>query len=275
MIKNMSRRSNDATIKNLAENVKNLPARMEASLTNPPGSSSSTLRFTNLPLPQLDPNNYPNVKMWFPGSYKDIRKTGKTVKEDNEGRSHACQELDAKKDVGERPKSSILSSYMEDKDGNEVPEKIKDAVRKEAKLFFNLLLENGRAPIVWGDASIDVSNELVHALETKFEFLRLCDDHWKALQVATNSYSQWHVKAIGRKTTALKNRVDGEVIDVDADVNGDRPSKRAPAENNDTRQSKRPRVEGTQSAPSRPRPTKVTTQRRRVRKLFYYDYMRH
>jgi len=175
---------------------------------------------------------------------------------------------------------------MEDEHGNPIPKLRRAAVRKTAKGFFHLILEMGRAPAAWGDVSLDIDNELIHRLESEHEFLRLCDNHWKARQVATNSYSQWHLGAPARRAAALakqaaeeSERAGGtEVIDVDSDdvnnddANQDKPPKRPRAEDNETRRPKRPRVEGTESTP--PRPTRVAPHRQRVCELFYYDYMR-
>ena len=116
---------------------------------------------------------------------------------------------------GVTDKSSILSSYMEDENGVDLPESTKEAVREEARNFFQLLLENNRAPAVWGDAAINIKNEYLYCMETQYPFLRFCQDHWKAKQVATNSYSQWQSNAAKRMRVAItKKKALTEVIDV-------------------------------------------------------------
>jgi len=219
-------------------------------------SSSSTITFTRLPLPQLRQEDYQNIKHWFEDKYKSHRKHGRKGIED------------AHEDV----KGSILSSFMEDENGNRVSKKQRDAARERARRFFSLLLDKGRAPPVWGDASFDVSNELTHILESHFPWTRLCDDHWKATMIATNSYSQWIKGARKRRAEAA-----GNVIDVDATngENADNSSKRPRAEGDDTRRSKRPRVEEIQPTPPRPDATKITTKRDRVCKPIYSNYMYH
>jgi len=217
-------------------------------------SSSSILLFTRLPLPQLDQKNHPNVRHWTSNDYKGSRKVGKSGIESDS--------------VGETPgRYSILSCYMEDENGGQIPKAKKNAAREAAKDFFNLLLDNGRAPSVWGDASMDVKNELIHILESGFPFLRLCDDHWKAKKIATNSYSQWYLKALKRRAAALaKQAAIKGVIDVDANTNDtNKPSKRPRAEDDKTNRSKRPRVEEIQPTSPHPRPAIITTERQRVR----------
>jgi hypothetical protein len=237
------------------------------------GSSSSVLVFTRLPLPQLDRGNYPNVQHWCGNSYKGLRKLGKNNDDDDDDEANL---------EGKRLKGSILSCYMEDENGEQIPEATRYTARGEAKAFFNLLMERGRAPPIWGDVSIDAKNELIHILESRFPFLRLCDDHWKANKIATNSYSQWYPRALKRRAKnmaekAAKKVASTQVIDVDADDNDkDESLKRPRAEDDDTRHSKRPRAEGTPTTPPpRPRPTRITTQRQRVCKSFYFGYMRH
>lgn len=232
-------------------------------LTNPPnalGLLISAAPFTRLPLPQLAANDFPNLQhSWFEDIYKRRRKAGKNGNdEDNPG----------------NPKGSILSSYMEDNNGVEIPEQERDNARKTAKGFFSLLLQTNRAPPCWRDLAIDAENEYLHIMESSHSFLRLCDNHWKAKRIATNSYSQWLGGAIKRLAAAkAKNASAGEIIDIDSDDDVDTSSKRPQAEDNDVRHSKRPRVEATEPAP-RPRPTRITRHRQRVCDPLYLDYMR-
>ena len=110
----------------------------------------------------------------------------------------------------EKHKTSILSSYMVDENGDQVPEHEKTAVRDVTREFFFELLEKGRAPNSWRRVAGDCKKELFYQLETQFEFLRYCNNHWKANMVPTNSYSQWRGNYV--KNPAEKTRP----IDVDA-----------------------------------------------------------
>ena len=232
------------------------------------GSSSSTLVFTRRPLPQLDRKDYPNVTKWDASNYRGFRKNGKKDEDSLEGNHKA--------------KGSILSSYMEDENGNPIPNGKRDAVRAMARDFFIILLQHNRAPTCWDNAGLDVQNELTYQLESAFPFFRLCEDHWKSRQVATNSYSQWRGGKIRNAPKAPKIKkekiVQPKVIDVDAGdgENNDKSPKRPQVDEDDMRPSKRPRVEENRSPPpSDPCSARVTTQRQRVCEEFYYDYMRH
>ncbi|KAF9785131.1 hypothetical protein BJ322DRAFT_1108591 [Thelephora terrestris] len=215
--------------------------------SGPPTTSRSVLKYTRQPLPQLDRANYTGVNHWENDGYNGSRKGGKRGGEDA---------------LEEKPKISVLSSFMEDESGREIPEKVRKAVRKTAKQFFQEILDNNRAPANWGEAARDIESKLIHILESEFFWLRLCEGHWKANKVATNSYSQWYGKAIRRKAAAEARKIAAmkqaaaDVIDVDADdTDNNRPSKRPRDEEDETTgRPKHPRIEERRPSP-RPHPT--------------------
>ena len=215
-------------------------------------------------LPQLDRANYKNVRHWDPDEYKGIRKGG------NRGGKALSTDT---------PRTSVLSSYMEDQNGDKIPESIKRAVRHTAKGFFEGLLQRNDAPAAWGNVPLDVRHQFLNILERNFPFLRLCEGHWKANQVATNSYSQWYGNAADRRAAfqAKKASKVKVVIEVDANKQDmETTSKRSRGKgDNIPGPSKRPRVEGTQpTPPSRLRPTRVSPQGQKVCLFIYLDYLR-
>ena len=249
----------------LAIPTTSIPSGSSDPSTDPPGALRKKI-YTSQPPPQLDHEQYPDVRQWFPTDYNDRRKVGKGT---GEGGSAA-----------DGPKSPVLSSYMEDEHGRLVPMSTRAAIRAMAKDFFWKILRDGRAPAKWGDAGLDVSNELICLLETNYPWLRLCQDHWKAKKVATNSYSQWYSDATNcyNKETRLQGKAPQppttDIIDVDSDTDTQkRPLKRRLAEDDGAGRSKRPHLEET---PSCAQPARPTATRRRVR-VFYYShrYMCH
>jgi hypothetical protein len=236
----------------------------------PTGVSGTSGALVSAPTlaPQLNHADYPHVVFWYEDKYNILRKGGKRGGED-EPEEHVT--------------GSVLSSYMEQEDGNGVPKSTRNAARKRARAVFLSLLKDGTAPSTWGSAPFDVQLKLISTLETEFPFLRLCENHWKATMVATNSYSQWYGSASGRKAAAKARR---EVINVDADADddGEKSSNPAQTEDNDSRPSKRPRLAETQppphprseetqpTPPSRPIPKKIGPQRQKVRKSFTIVY---
>lgn len=214
--------------------------------------------YTRQPLPQLDREHFPEVRQWFPTAYNDLRRAGEGSVEDDF--------------PVEGPKPSILSSFMEDKHGCLIAMSTRSSMRALAKRFFWQILRNGRAPAKWGDVSLDVSNELIYLLESNYEWLRYCEDHWKARKVAINSYPQWYREALPRYNTekarakaaqgGMSQPLDTEVIDVDADSSTQkRPLKRRLAEEDGAGRPKRPHLE---EAPPSTQPARPTTSHRRV-----------
>ena len=173
---------------------------------------------------------------------------------------------------------------MEDEDGNQMPEATKSAVRASARGYFEGMLASGTAPTTWGSVPLRAKNELTNILENQFPFLRLCDNHWKANMVATNSYSQWHPTASERAAAAkakeaVKRRAaEANIIDLDTSEDDNKKTSKGPVDEKETvsRPSKRPRIEDPQPSPTthplRPRPTKFVPPRKKVCKLIYIDY---
>lgn len=229
--------------------------------------------FTPPLLPQLDSKDYEDIFHWGPEKYLASRKPG---------------DRGGKKSLAGTKDPSILSSFMEQSDGTQVSDKDKQAVRRTARAFFEALLKNNRAPTTWGNAPINIQHQLINVLETEYPFLRFCDQHWKSLQVATNSYSQWYITAISRKTGieareavkgATKKSAKVEVIDVDPDdvINIDTDENESVKVSKCPRDvevavpesSKRSRIEDPHTASAsrpRPRPTNVNPQGQKVRK---------
>jgi hypothetical protein len=223
-------------------------------------------------LPQLDREDYKNTEKWESTGYKGQRKV---KKQGGEG-------LPMDKNA-----PSVLSSFMEDENGNPIPKDTQMAVRSTAHAFYLVLLENGRAPATWGAAPLGIRNQLINILETQFPFLRFCKDHWKAIQVGSNTYSQWHKKAVrcdaASKAKKASRKAKGEAAEVevisDVETTGDneKGSKRPGDDLDDVPgPSKRRHIEDPQpTSTSRPLPTRITPQGQKVRMYIYTDYLNH
>ena len=268
-------------LKIFSTKVSTAPTTLKEEVSDVPGASTTLLRSmapelsassTLVPtlLPQLNRADYKYVKRWDSNVYLSDRK----------GKTRRGEEPPA-----EKQNYSVLSSFMEDENGDQVPEKKKKAARAVAKGFFEELLTGKTAPVVWGSAPLSARYHLISILESQFPFLRLCEDHWKANMVATNSYSQWYPTAMAREATK-KRAAKGDIIDVDANENdGENASESPMVEGeNVSRPSKRPRIDSdlqsTRPHPRPrprplPRPTKFVPPRNKVCALVYIDYLHH
>jgi hypothetical protein len=134
-----------------------------------------------------------------------------------------------------------------------------------------MLLSINRAPTAWGHAALDIQNEFIHQLENQYPWIWLCDGHWKAMKVATNSYPHWYAHAFKRKLTETVKREAGKSkaavavppIDVDIDDNEGGSSKRPQTEDDNMRAPKHPCIEDPQPIP-RPTPTRKDKQHQKV-----------
>lgn len=120
-------------------------------------------------------------------------------------------------------------------------------------------------------------------METNFECLRYCDNHWKVDQLWIGYYPSWLKTALRKQAEEAKKAAEeaakaaeAGVIDVDADssngnedddeiveaTSADKGNKRAPPDGSETNKSKRPRVD--EPDKSTPAPATVTTKRARV-----------
>ena len=283
----MYRVSTDNAIANLSREVaamaaavKDLSNNVAAALLN--GKSSSFERSGPVGpshnhearrklLPQLDRNDYKDVKQWDKTVYKQLRKSGEGAKlegcEDNADLEPVTSKKHPRKPKGESP---ITSSFMELPTGKTATNDEQDAVRARARQFFNLFLTSGR-PIPPSSKKVDVRvmDDFIAMMEENFFFLRLCSNHWKSEQVFQTYYPTWHDTYVKKpmaeqKAKKLLGEKNGEVIDVDADSGSE--DQGGP--------SKRPRLDnGTPSPPPHPTPIQVTTKRARVRVPAFIDHV--
>ena len=258
----------------IATGIKDLPVLLATSIANaqPAPSASNSSISSYKPrvelLPQLDRNEYPMVATsWFQEPYLDKRKNGKAKLEEDED----TMDFDD-------TKVSITSSYMVDENGEQVPETDKWAARAKARGFWNELFQEDKAPPNLSGAGLDLQDEYILIMEKAYPWLRLCDNHWKSLQIWRNHYTGWLLGAKHRtaeeaakkaaEEAAQKAAAEGMVIDVDAESDsqdGNLKGKRRQRRDEEVNNPKRRRLEDPEpGSPSRPVPATITSKRRRV-----------
>lgn len=251
-----------------------------------PGSPSSTFAAQVKLLPQPDRKGFPKVVHWDRAIYKRLRKKtrkdGRSDDDDDddenggddpqivEARATAVHaELAAKK-------ISITSCYMEDENGEQISECNKTAARSRARKFWTKVSRNGGTPPTsLGKADTDVRDAFVACMEDAFPWLRFCENHWKAEQIWINHYGSWLVSMKKSAGGGVAVKAEANVDDGSGEDDQKKAPKR-PQEGGETSKSKRPRVdekEPTPPPPSRPAPTKITTERMRVCLFVLLDYI--
>lgn len=91
------------------------------------------------------------------------------------------------------------AKYIEDAEGNPVDGwKLQD-MRSHARAIWANFKHVGRAPSSWGKADAEIARVFRHEMGAKFFEFTLCENNWKADQLATGDYPSWynnHVKGI-------------------------------------------------------------------------------
>ena len=266
--------------------------------------SSSTL------LPCLDPNDYKNTVHWGPKRYRKLRR-----KAAEKGKGTAKDDLEVIEIDSPSPESnpelkegSVLSCYLEDRDGNVIPESEKKAILAMASAFWKYLWDKDKAPATFRKVNLEVKIQWQMLMESNFKCLRYCDNHWKVDQVWINNYPSWlsntrrAAKLAEQKELKMKAEAEDAVINTDAknnvneddennededndsEDNGDegddedvgeasksKRNKRGPPDNGDGNKSKRARVEEPEKSAPPPRhiPSNITTKRARVCTVYF------
>ena len=311
-------------ITTLITGVENLPTKIIKAL---PTSSSSPSKPKIELLPQLDRCQFPKIKYWPKREYRKRKKgKAKATSEDDEDDDPSLGDpslgdpslgdpslddpslddpsLDDPE--AESAKSSVTSCYMEDENGDPIPESERDAARAKAKAFWIKLFKNKIAPVKFGAADLDIKEEYYLLMESSFPWLRYCENRWKAEQLWRNHYPPWYHGELKREQEAKdkaakkaaqraaretaqkatkeaveKAAAEGNLIEVDldsGDVQDDqgKSPKRPRPDDEESGQPKRRRVKVINPASfSRPAPTAITTKRQRVRLMVLVDYIYH
>jgi hypothetical protein len=271
----------------IATGIAELPSNLAKSIASLTGASSaatgqpvSDLNKRLVLLSQLDHRDYIHIVHWSPDGYTVMRKHNKNRakkeceddSETDEGETHSMLTSGSSKPV------STLSCYMEDENGRPILEYQRKAARHRARLFWNELFKQGKAPPSGQKVDLQIRDEFVFLMEDSFPWLRYCANHWKADRIWINHYPGWYRNTIEAKAKAeAKARAKGkgkasEVIDLDSEVvaiqdiqeepprrrreDSDKtyePKRRREDSESETNEPKRRRTEGEELA-ARPRP---------------------
>ena len=154
----------------------------------PPSFNNPTLS-AHSPAASLNPMDYPKIKFWY-------RKNWFQYLKDRRNSS----------DVGMAVRRKTLISkginkntkYIEDADGEPVNGwRLRD-ILAHARAIWSSFHSVKRAPQTWGKANAEVAQVYRREMRTRFPEFSLCDNDWKANQLATEHYPSWyhtHVKA--------------------------------------------------------------------------------
>ncbi|KAI0280461.1 hypothetical protein BC826DRAFT_1112138 [Russula brevipes] len=148
-------------------------------------------------LPSLEKNDYPHVKFW---TKEEWRKSENFHKDTSELETKGAGRGASRSSKGE----NVMMLYIEDANGSPISGTLAGEIRDLARSVWRGFYVRGVAPGKWGHVSKDVRDEFCHEMESRFEVLRYCDNHWKTHMLATSIYSQWY-RIFDKKNTTNKD----------------------------------------------------------------------
>ncbi len=106
---------------------------------------------------------------------------------------------------------NVNMQYVVDKQGNPVDGHRATEIRRVARGIWEHLLTRSLAPERWSNASMRTMDIYKHEMQSRCEELRLCEDAWKAHQIAFDYYWSW--RAGKEKRGAFNVKEEDEDID--------------------------------------------------------------
>jgi hypothetical protein len=120
-----------------------------------------------------------------------------------------------------------MTWYVEDETGEPVDGDTVDNMRAYARLIWRLLLDSGMAPATWADANLMAHNYYEHHMTQCFPVLSYGASNWKAHMLATDNYSSWYGKRVGRKAKVKSEPVECDTTSANIKYSGSKAFKRS------------------------------------------------
>ncbi|KAG6852240.1 hypothetical protein C0991_001711 [Blastosporella zonata] len=178
------------TRKDLTEMLRDVKVALEGVSRSSEAPSTDTL-----PLPAMSEDNYPFVKFWTAKLYHTAKKTRKS--------------LTGLDDVDNN--GNTMTWYVETEDGEPVDSKTVEKVRGTARTIWHELYLRGIAPVTWAEAGLVAHNYFKHHMCRQFPQLSYGENNWKCHMIATQNYSSWYSKHVGRATKVKSEPIKHEM----------------------------------------------------------------
>jgi hypothetical protein len=133
----------------------------------------------------LERSMYPKVQFWTKQDWRDYEGSRK---DSSDSVATSGMQGGTRAALGE----NVRVRYVEHADGKMVSGGLAIEIRDHARMIWRGFWLRGIAPKTWGVATQEVQDAYVRSMEERFVVLRYCDNHWKALAIATANYSQWY-----------------------------------------------------------------------------------
>jgi hypothetical protein len=147
---------------------------------------------------ELNHSDFPLVKYW---SKKTFMQTEDATLPPGEcGKGRASQGV------------NVTMRYVEDENGEPVDGYLAQHIRTWARGIWIGIAEKGILRAKWGDMSVEDLKYYHREMRQKYPHLALCENSWKADQIATDNYSSWH-SCYAPKHASAKVKQESNVAD--------------------------------------------------------------
>ncbi|KAG6894320.1 hypothetical protein C0992_006607, partial [Termitomyces sp. T32_za158] len=164
-----------STQKDLLEKIK--------SIATPGPTSPAPSTQQSLLLPSEQQHDHPNIKYWTASQYRKAKKTRK---------------MSTGFDDTDDSSKNVMTWYVETQDGEPVTNEVVEAIRTLARTIWQDLLRQKIAPPTWADIGLEARDYYEHHMCRRFPELSWGENNWKAHMIATDNYSSWYAKHVGR-----------------------------------------------------------------------------
>ena len=155
-------------------------------------------------LPPLDQAHFKEIVHWHPHEYRKLRRQTAGSKPSAAGEPEDSEAELPGLDAPKKKEPAVPSCFLEDKNGNPIPDTEKRALLSMASGFWQHLQDNDRAPKTFQKLNLELRLQWQLLMESNFECLRYCDAHWKVTQIWINYYPSWLMTARREKAKAEK-----------------------------------------------------------------------
>jgi hypothetical protein len=176
----------------------------------------SPLPITKDPPPLLNQNDFDDVKFWTKSSWNMYERTQRGATNGNAKRTkkRGRPEKEAPDDDCDSLEPNTTHIYLETEDGVPVTKALVTQQGQKMRSLWATLGKHGLAPMVWSEADSLAVRFVDSAVlnDSRFNYLRLCDDNWKLKYWISKNYPSWvrnHLTSDGAakaKKEALDNK---------------------------------------------------------------------
>ncbi|KAI0279679.1 hypothetical protein BC826DRAFT_975786, partial [Russula brevipes] len=162
------------------------------------GSGSQT--WTHLPPskdppPPLNQTDFDDIKFWSKRSWNAYERAQRGATDGNakKVKKRGRPEKETSDDDADSPEPNTTHIYLETEDGVPISKALVTQQGQKMRRLWATLSKHGLAPMVWSDAD-SLSVRFIDSSmlnDTKFHYLRLCDDNWKLKYWISKNYPSW------------------------------------------------------------------------------------